>query len=448
MMYQWLSYGNQPTFSHREFSFTIEPVPGEEIYIRYQSFQGKNELAAAITKRRPVKIDIGAIFSHPPCDKNTVSNFTPEARELVFDIDLTDYDGVRKCGCSGANICGVCWEFMTMAVKVMDEGLREDFGFENIAWFYSGRRGVHCWVCDESARALTDQGRSAVAHYFEVRTVVLFCNYSCWTVRYQSLFCCSLLTFTKTFFCNPQVNLGTEKNKEVDLPYPLHPMLARAYDVLEPMFIENVLPEEGHGLLASVEQWTALLEDLPEVAWKVRDNLLKAWQKEESTPAEKWVQLKKHLQAFNQNKAGDRSKAPKTSSSKDSSRIENWHVEVVFRYTYPRLDINVSKMRNHLLKSPFCVHPKTGRVCVPIRPETVDQFDPFEVPTLPQLMNELDAAGARDDESNKNSPDWYKTSLKSYFEPFENDFLKPLYKDIRRKNRDADEQQAALVGDF
>ena len=171
MLHQWLSYGSQPTFSHREFSFTIEPVPGEEIYIRYQSFQGKNELAAAITKRRPVKIDIGAVFSHPPCDKNTVTNFAPEARELVFDIDLTDYDGVRRCGCSGADICGVCWEFMTMAVKVMDEGLREDFGFEHIAWFYSGRRGIHCWVCDESARALTDQGRSAVAHYFEVSSV-------------------------------------------------------------------------------------------------------------------------------------------------------------------------------------------------------------------------------------------------------------------------------------
>lgn len=227
-------------------------------------------------------------------------------------------------------------------------------------------------------------------------------------------------------------------------------MLVRAYDVLEPMFIENVLPAGGHGLLASEDQWTALLEDLPEVGSKVRENLLKSWGKSKSSPAQKWNELKKHLQSFVKNiKSADRSKSAKTSSNKDRNRMETWHVEVVFRYTYPRLDINVSKMRNHLLKSPFCVHPKTGRVCVPIRPETVDEFDPFKVPTLPQLMDELDQAGKNEEEENAPTrPDWYKTSLKEYFEPFHKDFLDPLNKGIRRKNRDAQEKQAALVGEF
>lgn len=58
---------------------------------------------------------------------------------------------------------------MTMAMKVVDAGLREDFGFENIAWIYSGRRGVHAWICDETARMLTNEGRSAVATYFQVK---------------------------------------------------------------------------------------------------------------------------------------------------------------------------------------------------------------------------------------------------------------------------------------
>lgn len=239
LLSQWLSYTpishcadtknknsnvdtNNKLFSHREFSFTIEPIPGEEIYIRYQSFKSQTEFAAAVVKRQPRKIDIGAVFSHPPKDHHAIQSnannrkFQPSQRELVFDIDLTDYDGVRKCGCSDANICGVCWKMMGMAVKVMDVGLREDFGFQHICWFYSGRRGVHCWVSDESARVLSDAGRSAVANYFEV-------------------------------------NLGTEKNQNVGIHSPLHPCLKRAYTILEPMFIQDILSPApiGHNLLGN-----------------------------------------------------------------------------------------------------------------------------------------------------------------------------------------------------
>ena len=194
LLCKWLSYdpsfntkttNNKPDinarkkiFSRREFSFTLEPVPGEEIYIRYQSFSDMEGLRSAVNRRQPRKIDIGAVFSHPPKDKNAYgggtsssknTGFRPVQRELVFDIDLTDYDDVRRCGCSGAKICRTCWTFMAAALKVLNQGLREDFGFEHIAWFYSGRRGIHAWVCDEEARNLSDEARSAVANYFEVR---------------------------------------------------------------------------------------------------------------------------------------------------------------------------------------------------------------------------------------------------------------------------------------
>lgn len=173
LLHSWLSYDplqkNPSVFSRREFSFTIEPLPGEEIYLRYQSFTSEAELRKAITRRQPRKIDLGAVFSHPPKDKTAANNFTTTQRELVFDIDLTDYDDIRYCGCQGAKICNKCWKFMNMAVKVLDKGLREDFGFQWIVWVYSGRRGVHAWICDESARNLSNEARSAVANYFEVR---------------------------------------------------------------------------------------------------------------------------------------------------------------------------------------------------------------------------------------------------------------------------------------
>jgi DNA primase catalytic subunit len=50
----------------------------------------------------------------------------------------------------------------------VDASLRDDFGFQHLLWVYSGRRGVHCWVCDTKARRLTNEQRTSVAEFFAV----------------------------------------------------------------------------------------------------------------------------------------------------------------------------------------------------------------------------------------------------------------------------------------
>ncbi|XP_031205325.1 DNA primase small subunit [Mastomys coucha] len=367
--YRWLNYGGvtKNYFQHREFSFTLK----DDIYIRYQSFNNQSELEKEMQKMNPYKIDIGAVYSHRPSQHNAVKlgAFQAQEKELVFDIDMTDYDDVRRC-CSSADICSKCWTLMTMAMRIIDRALKEDFGFKHRLWVYSGRRGVHCWVCDESARKLSSAVRSGIVEYLSL------------------------------------VKGGQDVKKKVHLNEKVHPFVRRSINIIKKYFEEYALV--GQDILENKENWDKILALVPE-------NILSC-----SYYVSHLCQSVT-LQMCN------------IKNDKCGPWLE-W--EIMLQYCFPRLDINVSKGVNHLLKSPFSVHPKTGRISVPIDFQKVDQFDPFTVPTISAIFRELDMVSTHEKEREENEVeadsrhrvrDYKKTSLAPYVKVFEQ-FLENLDK--------------------
>ena len=88
------------------------------------------------------------------------------------------------------------------------------------------------------------------------------------------------------------------------------------------------------------------------------------------------------------------------------------------------MDANVSKGINHLLKSPFCIHPKTGKVCVPFDPLRVESLDVNNVPTLTSVIQDLNTSVGNQENLNP-AEDKHIASLEPYKLVF-NAFLKKL----------------------
>ncbi|PIO63403.1 hypothetical protein TELCIR_14997 [Teladorsagia circumcincta] len=102
----------------------------------------------------------------------------------------------------------------------------------------------------------------------------------------------------------------------------------------------------------------------------------------------------------------------------------------VLWHAYPRLDVNVSTDQidifdvvsglNHLLKSPFCIHPKTGNVAVPLDVGKIHEFDVTTCPRVDILVNELSKTIADEDvKENRKILGYKHTSLAPYVENFE-----------------------------
>ena len=340
MYFSWLGRGEVDQFQRREFSFTLE----NDVYFRFQSYKSCEELKTKLIQYCPKKIDIGAMYNVLPTEHKTADPFFPQEKEIVFDIDMTDYDDIRTC-CQEAKLCNKCWKYMIVAYKILDKILREDFGFEHILYAFSGRRGIHAWLCDERARRLKDDGRIAIANY----------------IKYK---------------------MGNVKMEiSQGLHYPLHPAYKRAIKICDEYF-GNVLDEQN---LLSNEKGQNLLMGLIKAYFHREIDEIKIIDIFNNK------EIKKSTQKLDEIKKIILSNKPKNVKSKEipEATLELCINDFKLNILYPRLDINVSTHINHLLKSPFCIHPKTGLVAVPLSEKDILEFKMDNIPRLDQLINDF-----------------------------------------------------------
>lgn len=341
LMVKWVGQEQLP---YREWCFVLQG----DIFCRYQSFSSALDFKKKVLDSLPVRMETGCCFSHFPKAKDSVrpEAFYPTERDIVFDVDMDEYDDIRTC-CQGAKVCEKCWMFIKAAMVILKQTLEEDFGFTKMFFVYSGRRGMHCWVYDEAARKLTNEQRGGVAEYIqlinEARNGVKTCRME---------------------------HKGTESH---------HLVITRAVETLGSKYMDQIMedqrPFDGNGKenihLKSLEQ---LFKDAGlEKQW---GDCIKGVDDDNNISVNLWAMIKK---------------CERTEKGDAKEKVSDIARELVLQFTYPRLDINVSKTMNHLLKIPFVVHPKTGRFCVPIFDP--DNFSFSEVPTLADYVEDFERTG-------------------------------------------------------
>lgn len=382
-IFQWLNHSPKPCqdFTMREFAYEYR----SGAYQRYNSYSSLDEFKQSVIKANPTRFEVGAVYAVNPKDRKTLpkSAMKPLEKELVIDIDLTDYDDIRTC-CSKTQICTRCWKFITVATKIIEQALRDDFGFEHMVWVFSGRRGAHCWVSDKRARVLDEPKRRAIVEYLDV--------------------------------------LKNKGNKRLNLRRPYHPHIERSYEILKPHFLDIILTEQDPW--ADDEKAEELLNSLPDK--NLNEALRKLWKERPGRSSlQKWKDI-------------DETARKISTKNFNTKVIVEAKQDIILETMYPRLDVEVTRQMIHLLKSPFCIHPGTGNVCVPF--DASKTFDPTNSPNLRQIQKEIETWEVEHSgvPQERKTSDWEKTSLKPYVDLFSK-FVGEVLKSERNGKRDREE---------
>ena len=315
---------NGDDISQREFGLD------GSFFQRYVCAADKGGLKRALTQQEGATIHVGPVYSGRVCrPRGEHGASVPARRELVFDVDLTDYDFLGIGRPVDVELCDRCWPVAGLAMFFLKFVLERQFGFSKFLVVYSGRRGAHLWVLDERAMAMGQEAREAIA------------------------------TFVNCAMTKDHSRASPGQRKFVEM--------LDLQEVAEHAFEHLLIPEEegGVGLLDSIAARFVFVGKLGLTHPALRQL------------ADECGRQPTGLEAYRYAKATVHSESePGRAWFRD--RVK----ETVIGYVWPRIDYGVTASLNHLIKAPFCVHPSSLRVAVPVEANSLLTFKPADVPTL------------------------------------------------------------------
>ncbi|KAG9390054.1 DNA primase small subunit PRIM1 [Carpediemonas membranifera] len=322
---------------------SVDPEKRKEVFSRPHVCRTAEDLRLLFTKvwgthvyNAPTRLEIGAVYTKTPT-KGELTKLEVDNKDLIFDIDLTDYDRFRHC-CQGKKICRRCWEYMKIGADITKKAMEEFFDFKHMLLVFSGRRGIHVWVSDFEARLFTAQERGAVVRLLSYErdgnkpatTLPI-------AIREYALNKCRA-AFEENVF--EGLGLLRKFNGGVDSED------GRTDARLDWTLRERVL--ELAGAIAGKENSERITKSLPELP-KCRDDSREAA-----------FELAARLGMPIETHQGMKGRQP--DALLDLKQFDRLCLALFF----PRLDEQVTRHPMHLLKAPFLVHPGTSNVCTPI----------------------------------------------------------------------------------
>lgn len=264
-------------------------------------------------------------------------------KEMIFDIDITDYDR-NFCSCHEMkSVCSVCWLHMEGTSIILNDILISRYGVDqkNIMWIFSGGKGIHCFVNDARMLKMSEHARMNL--YDDI------------FVDNQDDYMAHCSKYHESQFYSPQL-----------------------IKTLQELFLEKVLRErnllflssafEGHVLKKLSRYYNPSFYSMIQDKWQsiqVNESI-----EDELKSIKKWHFLQ-HLEY---------------TADQDPYYLKP-SIYIILSLYYPMIDKGPLRL-SHLIKLPFSIHTKSGKVSLPIDRQVILDYNIIQsFPSLKSIIN-------------------------------------------------------------